>query len=605
MMDSDERRRRASGWTSKAPGSGNTSGGISSGDTPPPPFNTGTVDLSRSSGGMFGPSQSEESAFDRFRRAMQERDEETARRSVAEQDSRTDVQLPSTATDFAEQVQSNNLSPSQAAQAIERMAGHYAAQSAINMDEARKRVFDDIESRLGGMYGLLPDQISPLIGFLRPSNTSSNSSMGTSPNANLSELASRLGMTPDSRDPGEEAAQRLRDSSRNRQGRGGSIYRKPVVGSGPQVKKGPFGTEYSTDKGGSLPRYQSELSSFLSSDQIKELGELTKEMATRKVFGKPVYEIVMGILATGYMKAGFGLFFATAGIGGLALPIAAASAAGGVWGAGSEYVHQFFENMDKSLIVDPKDKPLTDSQREQLKVRIRDAFRPNDPSKLLKAFAKGATFGAVGGLAGTVVMEFVASNFYGAPSPFSDTSSLDQSSNEMTNAPATGGGSEGVSSPQGAEPQAAPSSGPSASLLAEDARKAALEAIASSRQPTELFTGFPQSITIDSPGDTIFKALDVAKSAFANGLEHGWINSVNGITQEDVIRDLVGKFAESNGVNVNNVHVGDTYELSKILTQDQLDVVKKALETKDAADYWNNVRPQAQAVMGAGLRSVA
>jgi hypothetical protein len=108
---------------------------------------------------------------------------------------------------------------------------------------------------------------------------------------------------------------------------------------------------------------------------------------------------------------------------------------------------------------------------------------------------------------------------------------------------------------------------------------------------------FNQVVEIKDPGDTFWRSLEVPKDFFAPTQENGWVNPLNGVTQEDVIRDLVIKFARANGKELGLVHVGDTFKLKDLLTPDQMEIVRKALATKSATDYWTNIRPLFLAVL--------
>lgn len=72
-------------------------------------------------------------------------------------------------------------------------------------------------------------------------------------------------------------------------------------------------------------------------------------------------------------------------------------------------------------------------------------------------------------------------------------------------------------------------------------------------------------------------------------LEKGWINPENGISRQDVINDMIDKFAQANG---HKIIPGE--KLSSIITQDQWKIVQEASQTQNVHDYANNVMPDFQ-----------
>lgn len=98
---------------------------------------------------------------------------------------------------------------------------------------------------------------------------------------------------------------------------------------------------------------------------------------------------------------------------------------------------------------------------------------------------------------------------------------------------------------------------------------------------------FDQTVTIE-PGQSFWSSLQVNPDYLPNG---NWQNPLNGVNLEDVIKDLVVKSARANGTELSLVHPGDTFSLREILTPEQIETIKKAMQTANAGDYWQNVRP--------------
>lgn len=123
----------------------------------------------------------------------------------------------------------------------------------------------------------------------------------------------------------------------------------------------------------------------------------------------------------------------------------------------------------------------------------------------------------------------------------------------------------------------------------QETRPSVVEVVTSSEVKLPDF--FNESVRIDKAGDYFWNKLQVDPKYFGSTLENGWVNLSNGVTQEDVIRDLIVKFARDNGQDLNVVHVGDVFKLRDLLTANQMEIIRKAMATKDASDYWDNIRP--------------
>lgn len=76
-----------------------------------------------------------------------------------------------------------------------------------------------------------------------------------------------------------------------------------------------------------------------------------------------------------------------------------------------------------------------------------------------------------------------------------------------------------------------------------------------------------------------------------------WTDLHNGTTHTDVIKDMVVKLARANGHELGLVHAGDHVELGKVLTTDQLDLVKKAAGAKSYREYLSAIRPAYQLLL--------
>lgn len=97
---------------------------------------------------------------------------------------------------------------------------------------------------------------------------------------------------------------------------------------------------------------------------------------------------------------------------------------------------------------------------------------------------------------------------------------------------------------------------------------------------------FNQTISIEKPGDTFFGSFDTSS------VEGNWTNPINGVSKGDVVKDMVAKFAQYNGHDISNVHVGDSYQINQLLTPEQMQMVNETMKTQDANQYWNVVRPK-------------
>lgn len=69
-----------------------------------------------------------------------------------------------------------------------------------------------------------------------------------------------------------------------------------------------------------------------------------------------------------------------------------------------------------------------------------------------------------------------------------------------------------------------------------------------------------------------------------------WTDLHNGTTHTDVIKDMVVKLARANGHELGIVHAGDQIDLGKVLTAEQLELVKKAAKAKSYQEYLSGVR---------------
>lgn len=96
---------------------------------------------------------------------------------------------------------------------------------------------------------------------------------------------------------------------------------------------------------------------------------------------------------------------------------------------------------------------------------------------------------------------------------------------------------------------------------------------------------FNSTVTIPDHGN-FWSAWHIDTSSAAN-----WADLHNGTTHTDVIKDMVIKLARANGHELGLVHAGDQIELAKVLTPDQLDLVRKAAAAKSYAEYSQAIRP--------------
>lgn len=347
-------------------------------------------------------------------------------------------------------------------------------------------------------------------------------------------------------------------------------------------------------------------------DRSREaLGSLMSRFSDVKILGKPAPEFLAGAVAGGLVKNGLKGALFMAGFQGWAVAIGAGAAGGAVMGGGKEWFKQARENWKAGL------SPEATTTKAKILERLKQSA-PSDWKKVGIAAAKGAAFGAVGGLVGAAAVEA----FFGGAEDVaaSDGTSPDNPVSEPRGPaamPEPAGPAEPTPTP---EPTAGPGvpSPDQPSNVPGDTGGLAGEQGPSSGSPVDdegAVKGTPIN-NPEGPGDTG----DAPSADMSNFISHditipeggtfwgsfevssdvlgdNWTNSLNGVTKEDVVKDLVVKFAAANGHDLNMVHPGDTFQVQQLLTSDQLDVVKKAMATKDAGDYWNNVRPLAQVLM--------
>lgn len=90
---------------------------------------------------------------------------------------------------------------------------------------------------------------------------------------------------------------------------------------------------------------------------------------------------------------------------------------------------------------------------------------------------------------------------------------------------------------------------------------------------------FPQDVPIES-GSNLWQSIDVSQ---------GWVNSANGVSQSDVIKNMIGLFAEDNGHNMTEIPSGIFSMDSLGLTPDQMAVIEEAAKTTSVEDYREQV----------------
>ncbi len=378
-----------------------------------------------------------------------------------------------------------------------------------------------------------------------------------------------------------------------------------------------------------------------------------REFRDIRILGKPLHELAAGVAVGGLVKDLTRTALIGSGVQGWILAIAAGTVAGAAMGAGRSLAPQVIEGWKKDL------DPALVNRREQLMAKFSNSFDNVKWGTVGKAAFQGAIKGAVGGIAGAALSEVVhqaIDHFFTTSGVGSVV--ISPPANEVSLPPDLEGHlppphaveipiddpaavpgenpMEGVSTPPVADTTppvpgentltnpVASVTPPASEIPHQDLTSADAEThdVGSSinhgndfiRPPeTAHFTptnphippvevphipepNFHVQVHIDHPGDTFWGSFNTEQMLQANHIDN-WTNPLNGVTKADVVKDLVIKFAEANGHNVDMVHVGDVYNVDELLTPEQVEVVKQAMATTDHNDYWTKIRPAAQRLM--------
>jgi len=116
--------------------------------------------------------------------------------------------------------------------------------------------------------------------------------------------------------------------------------------------------------------------------------------------------------------------------------------------------------------------------------------------------------------------------------------------------------------------------------------QAATETLKTTPSPeVNLGSFFDQTVTIH---DNFWSSVEVPPEVMPSG---NWVNSLNGVQLEDVIRKMIIESARANGHELGIVREGQQIVLRQILTADQIEVITKAMQTGDVNTYWDKIRP--------------
>lgn len=124
----------------------------------------------------------------------------------------------------------------------------------------------------------------------------------------------------------------------------------------------------------------------------------------------------------------------------------------------------------------------------------------------------------------------------------------------------------------------------------QEAQAAAARAAEATRAiPANIDSYFStHSVHVD-PGRSFWSSFELPDEFFPNNTP--WVNPENGVTQMDVVRDMVRQFASANGHQLEQIQPGDI-DLDKLeLTDEQKRVIAETLKTTNAKDYIKNVWP--------------
>ncbi len=103
---------------------------------------------------------------------------------------------------------------------------------------------------------------------------------------------------------------------------------------------------------------------------------------------------------------------------------------------------------------------------------------------------------------------------------------------------------------------------------------------------------FNSAVAIPDHGN-FWTAWHLNSSSVAN-----WSDLHNGTTHTDVVKDMVVKLARANGHELGLVHAGDQIEITKVLTSEQLELVRKAAAANSYGEYSKIIRPAYHVLLG-------